>query len=363
MTRIAFLLPALHGGGAERVALSLMESFVAEGLEVDLVVAQAVGELVELVPREVRLFDLKCLQYRHALRPFARYLADRRPDAVQASMWPLTSIGIAAKWLSRTRPRFVVSEHIAISRECSGLGTLKRALARLSIAATYPQANARVAVSQGVADDLARFGGLSRDRIDVIYNPIPIPPRIEPDEDALSGWGTGTGPRLLHVGAFRRQKNHRLLLEAFARTVSPDSTLLLLGDGPLRAEIEADIRRLDLANRVVMPGFRSNPWPFYASADLLVLSSDFEGFGNVVAEAMAAGLRVISTDCPSGPAEILENGRYGWLVPCGDGKALAEAIDRGLAEEVPAGVRDRARDFSPQRAARAYLDLLLPGRL
>ncbi|MEO7277720.1 MAG: glycosyltransferase [Sphingomicrobium sp.] len=356
--RVAFLLPTLSGGGAERVALTLIDQLLGNGVEVDLVVAQAVGELLPLVPSSATFFDLQSPRLRDALWPFARYLRQRRPDAVQISMWPLTSVAIAAKWLSRTRPRMVVSEHVAISRDTTDLSPVSLALARRSLGATYRHADGRVAVSRGVATDLAAFGRLPLASIDVIYNPIAIPAKIETSAEAEGLWGSGLGPRILNVGGFRRQKNQRLLLEAFARLKARDARLIVLGEGPLRDEIVGDIARLGLGGRVAMPGFTRDPWPFYKSADLFVLSSDYEGFGNVIVEALAADLPVVSTDCPSGPAEILGGGKYGALTPCGDVEALAAAIDHALTQPPPAGMAQRAAEFSPDRAARAYRDLL-----
>jgi glycosyltransferase involved in cell wall biosynthesis len=154
-------------------------------------------------------------------------------------------------------------------------------------------------------------------------------------------------------------KNHQLLLRAFARLDRPDARLMFVGDGNGREALLSLARELDVAERVIFAGFRSDPTPFYLTADLFVLSSDYEGFGNVIVEAMACGTPVVSTDCPSGPGEILEGGRYGRLVPVGNAPALAHAIKTALEAPVDrdALVR-RASDFAPEIAARRYLDLL-----
>jgi glycosyltransferase involved in cell wall biosynthesis len=208
-----------------------------------------------------------------------------------------------------------------------------------------PKAHARVAVSCAATEDLARLSRLPRSFFDVIYNPQDVPREISetPPIDGL--WG-GAGRRILAVGSMRPVKNFQLLLTAFARISDKDARLVILGEGQLRADLERKARDLDIAHRVVMPGFFSDPWPFYASADLFVLSSDYEGFGNVLVEALASGLRIVSTDC-SGGAEILGNGRFGRVVPCGDADALALAIDETLEEEPrPERQRARARELS-----------------
>ncbi len=177
--------------------------------------------------------------------------------------------------------------------------------------------------------------------------------------DAL--WNCPPGDRILTVGSLKDQKNHSLLLRAFARTPGTRSRLMLLGQGENEGILRAVASDLGISDRIIFAGFHRDPSPFYATADLFVLSSDYEGFGNVIVEALACGCPVVSTDCPSGPAEILENGRFGRLVPVGDAEALAVAISEALAAEHDRELlRRRAEDFSPERAADKYLALLFP---
>jgi glycosyltransferase involved in cell wall biosynthesis len=193
-----------------------------------------------------------------------------------------------------------------------------------------------------------------------IYNPIPA--AVQPAPEALATadaiWGQG-GPRILAVGNLKLQKNHALLLRAFATLPRRDARLMLLGRGPEEANLRALATALGIADKVIFAGFHRDPAPFYATADLFVLSSDHEGFGNVIVEALSFGLRVVSTDCPAGPAEILQGGRYGRLVPVGDAPALAQAMDEALNAPVDrAALIRRAADFAPDIAARQYLELL-----
>jgi glycosyltransferase involved in cell wall biosynthesis len=193
----------------------------------------------------------------------------------------------------------------------------------------------------------------------VIYNPISPPTRIASNAKVDALW-TGKGPRIITVGAFKEQKNHALLLDAFARVAAKDAQLMLLGQGHLRAALERRASELGIAGRVLMPGFTVDPWPYLASADVFVLSSDYEGFPLVLAEAMHAGLKVVSTDCISGPAELLDGGRWGRLVPCGDAQRLAEAIDAALAEPSdPARMRRRAVEMAGPAMIHRYTELLV----
>jgi glycosyltransferase involved in cell wall biosynthesis len=354
--RIALVLPDLGGGGTERVALTLTEGMLARGHEVDVVLLRAEGELLPLVPSEARIIDLKATRVRDALRPLARYLREQRPDAVQARMWPVTVLTILARMLARSRARLVVSDHGILSQHYLGSPRILAAL-RLSTR-LYAFADARFCVSEGSADDMSRLSGISRDRFTVLRNPAPVMPEsFGKGADRL--WARD-GPRILTVGRLKPDKNYALLIRAFAALgVEGNAELAILGEGPLRTGLEQLARDLGVADRVRIPGFTTNPWPAYASADLFVLSSDHEGYPNVILEAMLAGLPVVSTDCPSGPREILGDGRYGRLVPVGDADALAKAMAASLTEPHSAEPgRSRVRELSDD-ALQRYEDLLL----
>ena len=350
----AFLLPNVGGGGAERLTIDLMAGFVARGARVDLVVQRPGGEFRHLVPPDVRIFDLDAPRLRDVAIPLRRYLKRERPGALLAAMWPLTSVAVVAG--AGLPTRIAVSDHCALRQQYAGQpGTL--AALRLSMAATYRFANAVIAVSSGVADEVASLAGLDRARVSTIFNPIPLPLRSGLAPDAR--WQDAPRPRILAMGTLKGQKNHALLIEAFAR-LGQSGTLAIVGVGELRGALEAQIARLGLGGRVLLPGFTATPGDWYAGADLFALSSDYEGFGNVLVEAMHFGLPVVATDCPSGPAEVLGNGRWGRLVPPGDAGRLADAMRAALtARGDPEAQRARAAEYSVDRAVRAYADLVL----
>lgn len=354
--RIAIFLPNLGGGGAERVALVTATDLAERGHQVDLVLVEASGDLLPLVPKSVRVIDLKAPRIIAALPLLARYLREERPDTLHAVMWPVTIVGIMAHKLARSPAKLIVSDHTALSRQITG--GLQRRLLEWTTRFLYPLADVRTSCSNAAADDLARLSGIRRDRIDVVYNPITPPRRIASNAHVEALWNS-KGPRIITVGSLKPAKNHALLLDAFARVPAKDAMLMILGEGPLRLSLERRAAELGIADRVVMPGFAVDPWPFLASADLFVLSSDYEGFPLVLAEAMHAGLKVVSTDCISGPSEMLERGRWGRLVPCGDATALAAAIDAALAEPAdPAGMRERAIAIAGPATIQRYSELL-----
>jgi glycosyltransferase involved in cell wall biosynthesis len=354
---IAFLLPNLGGGGAERVALTLAKAFVGRGHEVDLVVMERGGELLDAVPPDVRIVDLNAKRMRSVIPPLVRYLRQRRPDAIQISMWPLTIMGIIAARASRVPMRVVVSDHVAYSAPF--LNSRQLRLLSWSARLIYPLADRRVVVSERAAEDLAALTGLPRARFDVIYNPIDVPERIAPTDESEQAW-RGPGRRIITTGTLKPQKNHALLLRSFARMQSRNEQLLILGEGPLRSDLERLAADLGIADRVAMPGFKVDPWPYLASAELFALSSDYEGYPLALAEAMHAGLRIVSTDCVSGPSEMLDRGRFGTLVPVGDERGLAEAMEEGLRlPHSPGPVRERAESVSGAGVVDRYLELLI----
>lgn len=362
--RIAMLIPDLRGGGVERVRMLLGREFLRMGHEVDLLVMRASGELLGQVPEGVRLVDLKAPRTRKLLPVLRAWLARERPDALMAAMWPLTSIAVIARRLAGVETRILVSDHNNLIAQHAHRGCFYRWVMSASMRATYGAADARVAVSSGIADIVARLSGLERSALAVIHNPVDPPAPSASGFDADAAWGVAPGARILTIGHMKRQKNHARLLRVFARLGRPDARLAILGDGEERSATAALAADLGLEGRVLMPGYVASPGPWLGSADLFVLSSDYEGFGNVLVEALGAGLPVVSTDCPSGPAEILENGRYGRLVPVGDEAALAHAMAEALAAEHDrAALRRRAADFTPEIAARRYAALLFPDRV
>lgn len=354
--RLAFLIPSMDGGGAERVILSLIAASRARGYAIDLLLLSATGELLPLVPPDVRIIDLAGTRMRDAFGALVRYFRSSDALGMQISMWPLSVIGIAAHRAARSGMKLVVSEHCALSRQYAGTSLANRLALKASIRLLYPLADTRIAVAQGVADDMADYTGLPPGEIDVCYNPIEYPSDAAEQDPAIEAlWGDADG-RILNVGSFKAQKNQALLIKAFASVARHRAAkLMILGEGELHDELVALAHGEGVGDRVIFPGFAMNAWPYYRSSDLFVLSSDYEGLPLVLIEALYCGLRIVSTDCKSGPRELLDNGAYGRLVPCGDADALAMAMKSALGVEPD---RDRlkrhALDIS-QGAVETYL--------
>lgn len=359
---LAIFLPSLVGGGAERMMLNLARGMAEAGMAPDLVVANAEGPYRSLVPPGCRLIDLGSLRVLGALPGLVRYLRRRRPEALLAAMDHANMVALLARVLARVPTRICVSVRSNLSQEALHsplvLGRLMPRLARIF----YPRAEAVIAVSQGVADDLSALLGEGRARILVIPNPV-VTPELEmlaaesPDHPWLQAGGP---PVILAAGRLVQQKDYPTLIRAFAALgVERGLRLLILGEGPDRAALEALIRELGLAGRVELTGFCENPFAYMARARLFVLSSAWEGLPGVLIQAMACGTPVVSTDCPSGPHEILVDGRYGPLVPVGSVEALAEAMARTLDHPPPPELlQTRAADFALGPVTRLYLEAM-----
>jgi glycosyltransferase involved in cell wall biosynthesis len=360
---ILMVLPNLEPGGAERVSVNLANAWTARGLKVEIALLHNAGSFADQLAPGVAVTVFGVHRARQAILPLGRYLSRRRPHATLAVMPPATWITAAARVWARSPTRLVLAEHTDWSAprlsppNPNTMGFHAQTQVACRIAA------ARVAVSEGVADALARIAKIPRREVEVIHNPItPLAPDGEADAGILAAWNAAKGRKLIAVGALKPAKDFATLLHAVARLrKTMPVSLLLLGEGPLRRDLEALRSQLHLEDCVHMPGFAPNPQAYLRRADVLVLSSTNEGFANVLVEALACGLPVVSTDCRSGPREVLDGGRYGDLVAVADPDALAVAIETALdrSHDREALVK-RSQGFSIDVAADRYLDLLRP---
>jgi len=362
---VTFVLPRLSGGGVERVFLNLAGGLAASGLSVEVVLLRAgtAPALVE-VPPGVGCVDLAApvlndATFLLALPALTRYLRRRRPAALYSGITTINLLSLAARAAARTDTSVVVSEHVPLSVN-AGTHPAKRVLPWLAGRA-YPYADAVVAVSQALADDMAATIGLRRDKVVTIYNPVVTEKLLrDANEPAPHPWFAAGEPVILGIGRLEQQKDFMTLIRAFAivRSRRP-AKLVILGEGQQRQQLAAEAARLSVADDVDMPGHTSSPAAFLGHAAVFALSSEYEGFPTVLIEALACGCPVVSTDCPTGPDEILEGGTYGALVPVGDEGSLAVALLDAL--DSPRGravLRERGRRFTVAAAVRNVTALL-----
>lgn len=359
--KISILIPNLGFGGAERGCVNLANAFVVRGIDVDLVVMSSVNGYASLLDPRVRSVVLQAPRMRQLFSPLRAYLRAEAPTAMLVNMWPLSIIAMLARRLSGVGTRLVAVEHIDWSA-ADGESPLTRRFVEFTMRRFYPSFDGLVAVSRGAAHGLVETANLPPQSVTTIYNPIVGPSTSDADAKIVGAqrWLNGGHKRLLAVGRLTPQKDYPTMLRAFAKLRSRiNARLLILGDGG-RQELEVLADELGIADAIDMPGTVLGVDFFYRRADLFVHSAKFEGFGNVIVEALNQGVPVVSTDCPSGPREILSEGRYGKLVPVGDADALWMAMEQALAETHDGELlKARARDFSIDQAAETYLRLLL----
>lgn len=337
--------------------LNLAPRFIEAGFDVSMVVHEAKGALTDSIPAGVRVHSLQAPRARNAIRPLAAYLKSERPDILVASLGQPNVIALLANRLAGRPSKVIVSQRNHLTRQAKAMpGWQYKALPFL-YRRFLRHADGIIAVSEGVADDLAAVTRLPRDRITVIYNPA-VPDNIEERaaEHVEHSWFAAGLPVVIAIGRMVPVKDYATMIDAVARV--PQAHLMILGEGPLLEALRAQVMALAIADRVAFMGFQNNPFAYLSRASTFVLSSVHEGFGNVIAEALACGTPVVTTDCESGPAEILEQGRYGRLVPVGDAPAMADALHQSLTAPVDKDfLKTRGQSFSVDRATEAYLSL------
>src|SRR5574337_1561356 len=371
---LAVFVYGLSGSGSERRTLTLAHAFATRGHKVDFVVACSQGPLYQDISPPVRLVALDH-RWRHlpwaamnksrwalaSVAALASYLRHEQPDVVLSAANHVNDAAVWARYLARSRTRLVVRVSNRLSPSAVHMPGKK--LFRPQLAGRfYAWADAIIAVSDGVADDVARVTSLPRDRITTIYNPMVTPELQEKARTTIDHpwFAPSSPPVVLGVGRLAAQKDFPTLLKAFARVRAVRKVrLIILGEGKERPELEILVKGLGVAADVALPGFALNPFPYMMRASVFVLSSAWEGLPGVLIEAMACGCPVVSTDCPSGPAEILDGGAYGPLVPVGNDAALAKAVLSVLETPPdPDRLRAQAAMFSVDRSVDQYLEVL-----
>lgn len=358
---LAMFLPTLGGGGAERVMIDLARHAAARGRAVDVVVLNHSGAVTSDLGPGVTIVDLGRRRAATALPALLSYLRRARPPALLSTLEHVNVLAVVAARLVGGI-RVVLREANTFGSDLNG-GGAKGWFVRTAMRWTYRAADAVVAVSSGVADGLVTGLGVPAERVHVIYNPV-ITPRVLEGAKAMPehSWFEGDGPPVIvAVGRLAEQKGFDVLLRAFtAVRAGRPCRLLVLGEGPLRDELSEAARKLGIESDVAFPGFVANPFGYMAHAELFVLSSRWEGLPNVLIQALAVGAPAVATDCPSGPREILDGGRFGRLVPVDDAPALAAAIEAELDARSERPGDAWHRRYALDAIASEYLELLAP---
>lgn len=358
---IAIFISFSGQGGVERMVNNLAQGFLDKGFAVEMVIARARGEHLANIPEGVLQIRLASRHTFSALPELMRYLKNNQPSVLLAVKDRAIRTAVVARWLSGSRVRLVGRIGTTVSAALEGKGQLRRWSWFTGMKFFYRRAERIVAVSKGVAEDIISITGLPRERVAVLPNPV-VTPQLHnwAKEPAPHPWLTDpVVPVIMGAGRLTKQKDFETLIRAFAIVRGKkDCRLIILGEGDLREDLRTLIVSLELNHSVDLPGFYVNPYSWLGRCSLFVLSSRWEGSPNVLKEALALGIPVVSTDCPSGPREILGAGRYGFLVPVGDHRAMAKAILKTLEAPLPArDLKDAADDYTVEKSVMGYLEV------
>ncbi len=404
-TKITIFIPSLYGGGAEKAFLNIAKTLFQKKFNVNIVLFRFEGDYIELLPKEIKIFELfpkrkkikkyivtklsnlvlpkillKKFQYfllyilgiitlNKKLRylgkynllslEFVKYIKKEKPNIILSVLIPANIISLLSKIHLGQFLRIIISERNTITSLLKN--KTDRNIWLSLISELYPKSNGIIAVSYGVANDLLKILNGCEGKIKVIYNPVSIEEILEKSKEPINHpFFKEKVPVILSCGRLHPQKDFTTLIKAFSILCKNiDARLIILGKGSEKMKLKKLIRELGIEEKVDLPGFVLNPYPYMKNASVFVLSSIYEGLSNVIIEALACGCPVVSTDCPSGPREILENGKYGKLVPVKDYQKLAQAIlDTINNPPNPQFLIKRAMDFSSDLIIQEYIKFI-----
>jgi len=359
---ILIILPSLVGGGAERVCLNLARRWVDIGLSVIIVTVFEGGELEAEATKICEVIKLRLSRLRNTVKPLHRLFRQLKPTAIFVQMWPLTITATISWVLAGRSGKLILVEHIPLLRHDGNKGVLSALTVRVTVAFFFPLASFVIGVSDGVALQLSRLAFPFRLNLRRIYNPVVASNYLNllHEEDVCDLEKSCEKKVILNVANLKLQKNHALLLRSFKKSeLWRDTSLVILGDGTERANLQDLIAELNLQNSVFLKGFVVDTDCWFRRADLFVLSSDYEGLPTVLIEALAAGVPVVSTDCCYGPSEIIEDGVHGLLCKVGSEDALSLAMVKAFQMSFDKDIlRRRALDFTVESASDQYLGLI-----
>ena len=335
LNKVMFFLPTLGGGGAERTVIQLANSFAEQGLSIDLAVCDLSGDKAKLLPEvhsKIQLLDFKCGRVANALLPLKRCLQKQPYDCVIATQTHSNIICAFAKTLAGVKTKLIFREVSTPSKNMK-LSGMKKFIFSSLVNWTYRTADHVVCVSDGVLEDFREYYDYKKQNLITIYNPVIDDAYLAKlKAPASHRFFQANNKVILAVGRLTEAKNFSFLIRSFQKLHQqyPQTRLIILGEGELRAELDQLLKDLNLSDVVDLAGFDPNPYAYFKYADLFVLSSNWEGLPGVLIQALASKIKVVSTNCPSGPMEILADSKFGLLVQCNDQEGMLKAMQQAI---------------------------------
>lgn len=363
MKKIALYIPTMDLGGAEKVFMTLANEFCARGYKVDLLLTVKKGIFLKDLDKNINIIELSKKRVIFDCFKLKKYLFKNKPDAIVSGLTHSNLIAAFTSLFCGYGNKVFVTEHSNFTESMKDVIFYKRIILKFLISVLYPRLAGIISVSEGVKLDLIRNFPILEQKSTFIYNPFDVEYIIKRSkEDVLHPWlvKNRTYQTIISSGRLTPAKDFGNLLAAFSILKNMCNVrLIILGEGELRDELTLYIDQNGLSSIVDLYGFDENPFRFMSKADLFVLSSKREGLSNVLVESMICNVSIVSTDCPSGPSEILESGYWGDLVPVGNPQALADSMYKKLGiERVNLDYSIRVRDFSKKTIADQYLNYI-----
>lgn len=354
--KISIFLPNLKGGGAEKSMAILANSFFEKGYQVDLILAKKTGPFLDLIKPGIHCIDFNSDTVFKTILSLINYIRVYSPQVLLTAINYVNITAILAKIISRKNFRLVISDqNNNFSRKVSLSDGLKPFIVNILVKFLYPFADSIIAVSKELASEVKKNIIFNKNKVTYVYNPIVLNIYNIKSEFLFSE------PFIVAIGRLEKQKNFSLLIKAFKRLQKHTNyKLLILGEGSKRGELELLINQLGLSQQIIMPGFVMNIHPYLEKAKMLVLSSNYEGLPTVLIEGLLVGTPIVSTNCPTGPYEILEGGKWGRLVKPNDEQSLYRGMLETLEDKNPPNGKIRAKEFNPENAVKAYLKVMFP---
>ena len=352
---LVFFVPSLDGG-IGRVTTLLASGMQASGKNVEVWSATPKSGYAKELERTLTVKYLGDGSVSSSLFPLMSELRARAPMTLISASFHANCITLLASIFTRAPTKYGIADHPSVDAALQELSFLKRIVWRILILLLYPLADKHIAVSEGVAKAMSKYGGVHESKIAVIPNPVIFDEIFDLGSIRVQHpFFAVNEPVVLYVGRLSYEKDVPNLIHAFKKVQDQiPSQLLIVGDGPDRTELEELVQQEHLGSRVSFVGNQANPYPYFAQSDLFVLSSTREGLPTVIIEALAFGMKVVSTDCPSGPREILNHGAYGQLARPRDSAALARSIILSLKSPAPKVPKSLFDQYRVESAVFAY---------